>query len=245
VRSCKIAHSSFCAWLDGKPRRAERAAADAELAERNRVVHGRDRTQGARRITGELNDGAPPVARVNHKRVARVMREHGITGLRLRHRVRTTVPEPADQKVPDLLHSGFTADAPNQRYVGDITYLPLDDGPTWDRRHVPGVVVHVTGLIGPLHRSPVHRPIGVRRGAPVVLRAVSGQPLSGRPRADRRETSAAAWVALAGPGRVAGASVDPRCARAQRSSAPERATHSSADLGVASTHPEQAMPICR
>jgi hypothetical protein len=31
------------------------------------------------------------------------MREHGITGLRLRRRVRTTVPEPADQKVPDLL----------------------------------------------------------------------------------------------------------------------------------------------
>jgi hypothetical protein len=35
------------------------------------------------------------------------------------------VPEPADQKVPDLLRRDFTADAANQRYVGDITYLPL------------------------------------------------------------------------------------------------------------------------
>jgi transposase InsO family protein len=85
-----------------RPRRAERAGADAELAERIRVVHGRDRTQGAPRITAELNDGAPPVARVSHKRVARVMCEHGVTGLRLRRRVRTTVPEPADQNVPDL-----------------------------------------------------------------------------------------------------------------------------------------------
>ncbi len=68
------------------------------------------------------------MARVNHKRVARVMREHGIAGLRLRRRVRTTVPEPADQKVPDLLHRDFTAAAANQRYVGDITYLPLADG---------------------------------------------------------------------------------------------------------------------
>ena len=56
------------------------------------------------------------------------MREHDITGLRLRRRVRTTVPEPADQKVPDLLKRDFTADAANQRYVGDITYLPLADG---------------------------------------------------------------------------------------------------------------------
>ena len=128
----QIARSSFYAWLDAQPRRAQRAAADAELAERIRVVHQRDNTQGAPRITAELNDaelndGAPPVARVNHKRVARVMREHDITGLRLRRRVRTTVPEPADQKVPDLLKRDFTADAANQRYVGDITYLPLAD----------------------------------------------------------------------------------------------------------------------
>jgi len=124
----QIARSSLYAWLDGQPRRAQRATADAEPAERIRVVHQRDKTQGAPRITAELNDGAPPMARVNYKRVARVMREHHITGLRLRRRGRTTVPEPADQKVPDLLHRDFTADAANQRYVGDITYLPLADG---------------------------------------------------------------------------------------------------------------------
>jgi transposase InsO family protein len=30
--------------------------------------------------------------------------------------------------VPDLLNRDFTAPAPNQRYVGDITYLPIADG---------------------------------------------------------------------------------------------------------------------
>jgi transposase InsO family protein len=124
----QIARSSFYAWLDAQPRRAERAAADAELAMRIRVLHEQDTTQGAPRITAELNDGAPAAARVNHKRVARVMHEHGIAGLRLRRRVRTTVPEPADQRVPDLLRRDFTADAANQRYVGDITYLPLANG---------------------------------------------------------------------------------------------------------------------
>ena len=123
-----IARSSFYAWDAAGPARADRAAADAALAGRIRQVHAQDRAQGAPRITAELNDGAPPGGRVNHKRVARVMRAHGIAGLRLRRRVRTTIPEPADQKVPDLLRRDFTAEEPNRRYVGDITYLPIADG---------------------------------------------------------------------------------------------------------------------
>jgi transposase InsO family protein len=124
----QIARSSFYAWQHAAPTRAARAAADAELADRIRTIHDQDRTQGAPRISAELNDGAAPGQRVNRKRVARVMRAHVMAGLRLRRRVRTTVPEPADQKVPDLLRRDFTATAPNQRYVGDITYLPIADG---------------------------------------------------------------------------------------------------------------------
>ena len=56
------------------------------------------------------------------------MRSNGIAGYRRRRRVRTTVPEPADQKVPDLLSRDFTATQINTRYVGDITYLPLASG---------------------------------------------------------------------------------------------------------------------
>ena len=37
-------------------------------------MHDGDNTYGAPRITAELNDGAPEAQRVNHKRVARVMR---------------------------------------------------------------------------------------------------------------------------------------------------------------------------
>jgi len=107
------------------------------------VVHAQDRTQGAPRITAELNDGVAPEQRVNHKRVARVMCAHAIVGLRLRRRVRTTIPEPAVQKVPDLLPRDFTATAPNQRYVGDITYLPIADGSNlylWGARSRPGAL---------------------------------------------------------------------------------------------------------
>jgi transposase InsO family protein len=130
-RLCQIVEinrSSFYAWQNAAPTRAERAAADAELLGRIRAVHDDDNTCGAPRITAELNDNTPDGERVNHKRVARVMRENGIAGYRRRRRVRTTIPEPADQKVPDLLKRDFTAPVPNQRYVGDITYLPLSDG---------------------------------------------------------------------------------------------------------------------
>jgi transposase InsO family protein len=124
----QVARSSFYAWLAAAPGRTARADADAALTERIRAIHDTDTAQGVPRITAELNDGVPPGARVNHKRVARVMRAHAIAGLRLRRKVRTTVSEPADQRVPDLLGRDFTAPVPNRRYVGDITYLPIGDG---------------------------------------------------------------------------------------------------------------------
>jgi transposase InsO family protein len=134
-RLCEIvdvARSSFYAWLAAAPARAVRASADAALAQRIHAIHHTDRAQGVPRITAELNDGADPsadpTARVNHKRVARIMGQEQIAGLRLRRRVRTTVPDPAEQTVPDLLGRDFTAEEPNQRYVGDITYLPIADG---------------------------------------------------------------------------------------------------------------------
>jgi transposase InsO family protein len=122
----EVERSSYYAWRAAEPARAARAAADAELAARIKVVHDQDNTVGAPRITAELNDGAGE--RVNHKRVARVMRANHIRGYQRRRRVRTTIPEPSGHKVPDLLKRNFTAEAPNQRYVGDITYLPLSDG---------------------------------------------------------------------------------------------------------------------
>jgi transposase InsO family protein len=124
----EISRSSYYAWAAGAPRRAERGRADQVLAARIRQVHAVDVTYGAPRVTAELNDGAPAAQRVNHKRVARVMRAHHLAGVRLRRRVRTTIPEPSNQVVPDLLMRDFTATAANTKYVGDITYLPCGGG---------------------------------------------------------------------------------------------------------------------
>lgn len=120
-----VARSSFYYWRSTAAARAARDAADVALAGRIRAVHAaHDGTYGAPRITAELRDNGLPV---NHKRVARVMRRFGVQGLRLRRRVRTTVPDPAAAKAPDLIGRDFTAAAPNQRYVGDITYIPVGE----------------------------------------------------------------------------------------------------------------------
>ena len=75
-----VASSSFYAWLNAAAGRAAGAAADDELAARIRRMQdpkqGGDRAYGAPRVTAELNDGVSAGERVNHKRVARVMREH-------------------------------------------------------------------------------------------------------------------------------------------------------------------------
>ncbi|WP_200262015.1 IS3 family transposase [Streptomyces sp. HSG2] len=121
-----IARSSFYYWRRTAPDRAARRAADAQLAARIQTVHRESEgTYGVPRITAELREDGE---RVNHKRVARLMRTAGIAGTRLRRRHRTTVPDPAAAKAPDLIGRDFTATEPNTRYAGDITYLPLDGG---------------------------------------------------------------------------------------------------------------------
>jgi transposase InsO family protein len=127
-RLCQIigvARSSYYHWVAAAPARAARAAADAELAARIRAVHTAfDGTYGVPRVTAELREAGVPV---NHKRVARIMRGIGLAGLRLRRRHTTTIPDPAAAKAPDLIGRDFTAEQPNTRYVGDITYLPVGD----------------------------------------------------------------------------------------------------------------------
>ncbi|WP_316783302.1 IS3 family transposase [Streptomyces sasae] len=128
-RLCRIltvSRSGFYRWLAGADARAGRARADAELAERIAEIHQEsDGTYGVPRVTAELKDSG---RRVNHKRVERVMRKFHIVGMHLRKKVRTTIPEPSATPVADLLQRDFTAQVPNTKYVGDITYFPVGNG---------------------------------------------------------------------------------------------------------------------
>jgi putative transposase len=52
------------------------------------------------------------------------MRAAGIAGVRRGKQIRTTKPDPAAARHPDLVNRDFTATAPNQLWVTDLTFVP-------------------------------------------------------------------------------------------------------------------------
>lgn len=53
------------------------------------------------------------------------MRAEGIVGARRTKQVRTTRADPGVVRHPDLVHRDFTAAAPNQLWVTDLTFVPI------------------------------------------------------------------------------------------------------------------------
>jgi putative transposase len=67
--------------------------------------------------------------RVGRDQVARLMQAAGLQGAKRRGKPwRTTIPDPAAEKAPDLVRRDFTAQAPDQLWVGDFTYLRTWEG---------------------------------------------------------------------------------------------------------------------
>jgi transposase InsO family protein len=114
---------------------------DEELLVEIRAIHDRSRgTYGAPRVEGQLRRGGRCHGR---KRIARLMRTHGLIGAHARRRWRRGRPDTAP--APDLLERDFTAVRPNERWVGDITEFVTDDG----KLYLAGILdLHDRTLVG-------------------------------------------------------------------------------------------------
>jgi transposase InsO family protein len=100
---------------------SRRTLRDHELLERIRRVHeASDSTYGARRVWHQLVREGISVARCT---IERLMRSHGIEGVIRGGKRRTTIPEPAAPRPPDLVERRFTAQGPNRLWVADMTYV--------------------------------------------------------------------------------------------------------------------------
>jgi putative transposase len=123
-RLLRVPRSSFYAWANRveTPTQARRrqlsAAISAEFADSRQ-------TSGCRRITAALNRRG---IECSVGLVADLMRELGLAAVQPRVYKRTTVPGKEPVAAPDLIDRDFTADAPGQRLVGDITYLRTGEG---------------------------------------------------------------------------------------------------------------------
>lgn len=118
----EVPRSSFYAWTSHTP--SARELADAELLVTIRDIYRRSRnTYGAPRVYGQLRRTGHRVARC---RVARLMRVNNLVGAHASKKWRRGRPDAGG--LPDLLQRDFTATAPNQRWVADVTEFATGEG---------------------------------------------------------------------------------------------------------------------
>jgi putative transposase len=119
-----VSRSGYYAW-SRRPEPA-RAKADAALKTQIAAAYKKSRsTYGSPRVHAELRGKGVKVGR---KRVERLMREEGIKARQKRRFRRTTDSNHTDPIAPNVLERQFTAEAPNQVWVTDVTYIATDEG---------------------------------------------------------------------------------------------------------------------
>ncbi|MBX9399642.1 IS3 family transposase [Streptomyces sp. TRM72054] len=128
-RACvllEVSRTAYYARRNGIP--GPRAVRDAELTKQITAVHQQSRgTYGAPRVHAALKREG---TRCGRRRVARLMRQAGLTARHRRRQHRTTIPDPHATTRPDLVLRDFHPDpaAIDTRWCGDITYIATEEG---------------------------------------------------------------------------------------------------------------------
>jgi transposase InsO family protein len=158
-RLCKlveVSRSGFYAWASRAP--SKRDVDNASVLEAIVDIHTRSRgTYGAPRVTGQLRRAGHCV---NHKRVARLMAANGLVGVTNRRKWRRD-DDHKGPLAPDLIGRDFTAEAPDQRWVADITEFDCGDGR-----------LYLAAIMDLFSRRIVGWSIGPRRPAELVVDAL-------------------------------------------------------------------------
>jgi putative transposase len=123
-RVLQVAPSSYYAAKDRRPcpRRVRDEALKVEIGRVHAANYG---VYGARKMWRQLHRDGVPVARCT---VERLMRELGLAGRSRGAKRRTTIPADTAAAHPDRVERRFVADAPNQLWIADITYVATWSG---------------------------------------------------------------------------------------------------------------------
>ena len=125
-RVCQVSCSAYYQWASGAGGPSHALVDEAYLAKAIWDIFSANRRRyGSPRITAELwRQGT----KVNHKTVEVLMAALGLQGLSGRRKMKTTRQDKNAAPAADLVQRNFSAQAPGQLYIGDITYLPTDEG---------------------------------------------------------------------------------------------------------------------
>ena len=120
----EVSRSKYYEWLQNPV--TERKKKDGILESKIRIIHNKsNKRYGSPRIHSALQDGGEQVSR---KRVARIMRENKIVSISKKKFKATTNSKHSFPVSSNLLNQNFHTKAPNQAWVGDITYIPTAEG---------------------------------------------------------------------------------------------------------------------
>ena len=121
----KVDRSSYYHWLKHSPTTSKR---DHKLDELTQLIFTRSyQTYGTRRIKDKLIHTHGVI--VSRRRIRSIMQHLGLAAkARKRFKMRTTDSSRNLPIAPNLLQRDFNASSPNEKYVGDITYIPTKEG---------------------------------------------------------------------------------------------------------------------
>ena len=123
----EVSASGYYAWLDRPP--SPRAQRHDQIQAAVQQVHTESHgIYGSHKIARELEE-RPELESACRNTVAKAMRELGLKSRISRAFTPTTTQaDPTKQPAPNQLAQDFTAEAPNRKWVTDITYLPTAEG---------------------------------------------------------------------------------------------------------------------
>jgi len=141
-RTLGVSTSGFYDWRRAQAQPCRRRCADAELTETIIEIHRQSRgTYGSPRVHAELRLGLD--IRVGRKRVERLMRAAGITGVTRRRRKSSRAADAVSSD--DLVARRFRPDGPNKLWVADITEHPTAEGKVYCAVVIDAWNRHVVG----------------------------------------------------------------------------------------------------
>jgi len=123
----RVSRSGFYKSLHAKP--SERTLRSKRIREQVKQLHAESHgTYGSYKISKAMNEN-DELESACRKTVAKAMQEMGLKSrIRKTFKPKTTEVDPSKKPAKNLLDQVFTAEAPNQKWVTDITYLATSGG---------------------------------------------------------------------------------------------------------------------
>ena len=166
----EVSESGYYAWRKLQP--SQRREDEQQLAKQiEQVYQASRRTYGSPRVQAELRAAG---VRCSRKRIARLMRQRGLSARRKVQRAHTTDSQHAHPVASNRLNREFTAQQPNEKWVADITGVWTSQG--W---------LYVAAVLDLFSRKVIGWAMAARREDDLVLAALRMALQARRPPAGR------------------------------------------------------------